>query len=437
MDEVDKSIGLAAEMAAISAVKSEEIVGMAKEAADLDRFQNQLDNSKDRVLMVKSILTPLSAHDVTPELAAELDKKLVRSNIEIPPAAGADAVEGAEALGHTLMPQDYILTRLVGCESFLGDFYKKSREVAQRIGIATKDAYLMFTESQDSLEKALDILENTINTHPEFDGKEGILLGSRLFNLFKIGDKVNEDWTGNLSKLSRTISGISSSYYFTSKNVLNTTLSYFGGFADADEELGTQRFLLLPSILSTERFKECTYPNKRHSDGAVTAKQSVELMGGAYFLDVRLNNPRREKLSTVDDAMDYLAKHVEREYSGFENDSPIIFPKFNNEVKSLGTGQIKAVIKHLREVLKEWRKAFDAAEKFKLVDADYQDVSRGIYESSMPEDLKDKALTAFSALIRKNQMELLGVRTAVNGYLVLIVNGLIELCHDSIKANAP
>lgn len=436
MDDVDSNVNLALEMAAISAVKSEEIVGLAKEASDLNRIQNILDESKDRVQTVKAVLSTTAPHEVTPELARAMDNQLDRAvDVVIPPTDGMEAVLGAEHLGYTLLPQDYLLTRLAGCENFLNDFFKKSKEVLARMGASAKEAYILVTQTHDNLETALDALEKSLEASGNFDSNQTILLGSRLFNLFKINGKVSEDWPSDLSRLSRTISGISNNYYLSSKNQLNTLMSYFGGFADADAETGRDRYLRLPVVIDNNRFKECSYPNKDLTTGAVTAKQSVELMGGAFFVDVRLNNPARGQLSNDDAVGEYLTRHLDMEYVGFENNAPMIFPKLGNEVKALSSGQIKAVIKHLREVLKEWKKVFEGGEKFKMSESDFSDISKGIYESSMPEDLKDKALTAFSSLVRKNQMELLNLRVAVNSYLVLIVNGLVDLCHDSIKAN--
>jgi len=107
------------------------------------------------------------------------------------------------------------------------------------------------------------------------------------------------------------------------------------------------------------------------------------------------------------------------------------------DVRSLNQAEIKAVVKLLREVLKDSRKMFDGADRFKLGESDYTDITKGFLEADISEDLKDKLLSQFSAIVRKNQMELLNVRTAVNNYLVLIVAGMVELCYTSIKVNTP
>ena len=95
------------------------------------------------------------------------------------------------------------------------------------------------------------------------------------------------------------------------------------------------------------------------------------------------------------------------------------------------------IAKHLKELLKEWTKVYEAGDKYKLADSDYNDVAKGIYESQMDDELKDKVLSAFSSIVRRNQMEFLNLRAVVTSYLTLVIHGLIELSNLSVKANTP
>lgn len=428
---------LAAEMAAINVVTSAELVASATETGDLSRYQNELDNSRDRVQSVKDTLQALKAHEVSPTLAQVMDAQLARSEVEIPPADGMSAVEGSEALGFTLMPKDYLFTRLVGCESFMEDFFKKSRSIVSQMGISFKEAYILFTQSQDSLAGSVDLLENSINSSPPFEkDREKILLGNRLFNLFKVNGKVSENWNEDLTKLSRSLSGLSQNYYLNNRNSLNSTLAFFGGFAGLNQAEAEERFALLGVSIPSERFKECTYPCPQHSVPGVTAKQSVELMGGAYFVDIRQNDNGRNNKS-LGASEDFVQRYIDIDKTFFDNSAPLMYSKLDLEIVSLSSQQIKAVVKMLRDVLKEWNKVFEGGEKFKLSGADCDDITKGFFESDISEELKHKLLVAFSAIVRKNQMELLNIRVAVNSYLVLIIAGLIELCHTSIKVNTP
>lgn len=435
MSDIDDKIQLNAEMAAISAVKSEELVSLAKDASDLQKFQNKLTEAKNSVETVKTILTNTQPYEVSVSLVNTLDNVLDKEGVDIPPADGMDSFQGAECLGITLMPNQYLFSRLLGCENFLSDFFRKSKEVTFRLANSFKEGYILFTESQDSLESGIDLLSQTIHSVPDFDkGTIKIVLGSRLFNLFKVHSEVNEKWEENLSKLSRSISGLANNYYLNSNNVLNATLSYFGGFEGVTQEEGLERLMMLPVSIPSKRFKECNVPNRRYSTLGVTAKQSVELMGGAFFLDSRQDADKRVA-SSIGEVEDYLDRYTRLDYTIFDNSADIVFPNGSGEVDSLSSAEIIGMVKLFKTVMEDWKKIFNTADRFKLADADFAEVTRGIYQSQMDDDLKSKVAECFSAVVRKNQMELLNIRTSVNAYLVLIINGLIELAYSSIKAN--
>lgn len=425
---------LAIEMAAINVVTSGELVEKAGFASDLNRLQNALAGAKERVVLVKDTLLNLEPHQVTPVIVDRVDSQMLRSDAIIEPADGMSVVEGAEALGRTLMPRDFLLTRLVGCEGFLENFFKKSREVVSRTRISFQEAYVLITQTQESLDRSIDALEASLAASPPFEKNPvSILLGERLFNLFKVNGKVSENWNDDLNKLGRTITGLSQNYYLTNRNTLQTTLGYFGGFGKLDQASAEARFNGLPSAIPSERFKECTYPSRQPKSGVV-AKQSVELMGGAFFVDTR-STVIGKSPKNADEVMDWVHQFAEDDGVSFDNSSPMIFPKLGLEIKSLDASQVRAVIAHLRAVLKEWRKVVEGGEKYKLAENDYIDITKSIYEADIDELLKDKLLDAFSAIVRKNQHELLNLRVAINSYLVLVVSGLVELCHTSIKVN--
>ena len=436
MSSNDPDLQLAAEMATINTATSRELVELTKGTGKLQQLQQKLDEDKDRVDIVKKILTEVDEHKVDPSLARQMDNYLTRSDVDIP-AGELGSFQGAEELGHTLLPAVYLQTRLAGCENFLGDFYRKAKEITTQISIGFKDSYLLFTQSVDSLNALVDILESDVKAAPTFKaGTDTILLGTRLFNLFKINGRVNEDWVSSLTKLSGTINALSSNYYQSNQVALNNTLSYFGGFDKVDDDGAKERLLLLPKAVPSNRFKECSYPNKELSTSSVVAKQSVELMGGAYFVDTR-----REKvnlnLNSVDQVLAYVQGYVDLDGVSFFNNSPVEYPKIGTEIKTLSSETILAVIKLVRSILQAWRKSSEGMERYKVGDSDFSDITKGIYESSMSDEMKDTVQTAFTSIVRKTQMEMLTNRSSVNNYLVLIVNGLIELCNTSIAVNLP
>lgn len=425
---------LAAEMAVISTVKSAELVEKAKDTAQLQQLQEKLDEDKDRVTVVKKVLSSLDDHGINLTLAKQMDNHLLRSDVDIS-ADDLGDVQGVECLGRTLMPSVYRKTRLQGCESFLGDFYRKAKEITAHITAGFHESYLLFTQSVDSLQTLVDLLEKELDAAPSFKAGTGtIALGTRLFNLFKVGGKVNEDWVGGVTKLSATLNALSTNYYLSSNTALNNTVRYFGGFADDNDGQALKRFLLLPKAVPSNRFKECSYPNKEHSNGNIVAKQSVELMGGAYFLDKR-NERKNLNPTNVEQVVGYVHALIDLDGVEFFNSSPVEYPRVGTEISTLSSDTIRSLIKLMRSTLVNWRKAADLIERYKVSDSDFNDVTRGIYESAMSDEMKDRVQSAFASLVRKNQVDLLTNRAAVNNYLVLEFNGIVEICNTSIAAN--
>lgn len=422
---------LAAQMAAISAVKSTAIVEAARDAGELNAYQNKLDDSLDRVLEAQKTLQNLEVHEVTPELAGVIDRNLLGAGAEIPSVDGVGAVEGAECLGRTLMPRDYLFTRLAGCENFLTDFFKNSKEVAQRIGASFKDVYVIFTESSESLHKQFDILERTVNDHPGFEGGEDLLLGVRLYNLFKINGKVDEKWDTNLTKLNQTLAGLSSNYYANSRGTIQAIYSYFGGFAKLSEERAHERLLMMPISIPMTPFKECTYPDTKHGGNGIVAKRSVELMGGAYFVDTRTTDKPVEA-KNLDEVHAFVTRFTEYNGVGFENNEEYTH-KLSPEIKSLSQAEVKKIVGLMRKLLTDWGKIFEQSEKYMISDHDYLAITKDLADNETSDSTKTLLAKYYASIVRKNQLELLHIRAAVSTYLALILNGMVSICHDSIK----
>lgn len=422
---------LAAEMAAVSAVKSQEIVEAAASAAELNEYQNHLDDSLDRVLAVQETLKALKPYEVTPALAAAIDADLIKAEVVIPAAEGASAVEGAECLGRSLMPKDYLFTRLAGCENFVTDFFKKSKDVAAHIAASFKSAYVIFTESHESLTKQLDLLEHSISTHKQFPGSGHITLGYRLFNQFQINGKVDQNWTGNLSKLSQTLAGLSSNYYLNNKNVTAAIFSYFGGFGKLSQDKAIERLKMLPISIPSAPFKECTYPDNEHGKQNAVSKRSVELMGGAYFYDVRTTlKPAIAK--DLHEVQDWVTRFTDINGTAFEaGRNPD--RQVGNEVKALSAQEIKQVVSLLRKLLGDWSKIFEQGDKYLISDHDFLGAIRGFMETDLDNSTKNVLSKHYHSLIIKHQVELLHIRAAVSHYVTLIINGMIHVCKDSIK----
>jgi hypothetical protein len=426
---------LSAQMAAVNSAKSVELFDALRGTIQLNEVQTALDNSADRVLETQKLLENVEAYQVSPALVETVDERLARAGVEIPLEVGFAEVQGAEALGHTLLPKNFLFTRQAGCENFLTQFFRDSREVAIQIGAAFRDTWVLFTQSEADLNKALDLLETQINSYPDFMSTNSFILEFRLFNLFKVNGKVNGDWTGNLNKLSSTISALSSGYYLNNKQTLNALMSYFGGFTSLNQAAAMERLQILPISIPDIPFKECTYPNRTHESLLTTSKQSVELMGGAYFYDTRLKN-RPKRCETIDLISEFIDLHIKNDRTAFENNADLVHDQVGTEIKALSSKEIKAIIKSLRALLKDWNSMFEKSEKFKVGDADFNDIIKGIIDAEIDETTRMYIAKWFGALVRHNQMELLQIRVGVANYLTLIVNGLIQICNNSIKVNA-
>ena len=423
---------LTAELAAINVVTSAELVSKATDSAALSRLQSEMIESKSRVEHVKSLLLNTQPAQLTVEAAKFIDTQLS--------AVGAlsidgDTIQGVEALGYTLMPKKFIETRLAGCETFLTGLVVKTALIAKQIAAAFKDAYVLLRESNDSLSMHLDELEKDLATAGSFPaGTADILIGFRLFNLFQVNHELKQDWATQLTKVSKTINGLSSNYYVLSKNNLNATLSYFGGFTKLDEEKALARLLQLPMSIPSIRFKECTIADRTFPSKGVAAFRSVEMLGGRYFIDTRTLDRNLEP-KNLDEVGYYLLSFLEHDKTSF-NDKPS--KEYNNvkdTVKSLGADDIKQVLHITRGLLKDWERVYIDGEKHKLVERDYEGIMKELLEVTWNEDLRHEVASAFNAVVTKNQQELIELRAKVNTYLVFLINGITELCYSSIALN--
>lgn len=423
---------LSAQMAAINVVSSTELVEKVSDSHDLARLQNKLNESRNRAETVRSLLVNTQPHELTVEAANYIDNQL--SSIGALQVDG-NTVQGVESLGYTLMPRQYLETRLAGCEGFLSSWGAKTSFIAKQIAASFKDAWILLRESNDSLMSRLDTLDKDVQQAGNFaEGTSEILIGFRLYNLFQINHEVKEDWVNQLTKVSKTINGLSSNYYVMSKNNLNTTLSYFGGFPKLDEAKATERYLMLPASIPSVRFKECTIADRTWPQKGVAAFRSVEMMGGRFFMDTRtLDRDLSPKIP--EDVNQYLTGYLENDRTFFNNKPEKEYNDLKETVKTLGSDQIKQIVKLTRTILKEWEKVYIDGEKHKLVDKDYEGIMKELLDAEWNDDLRYYVFNAFNSLVTKNQQELIELRAKVNTYLVFLINGIIELCYTSIELN--
>ena len=405
-------------------------------ASSLDKTQTKLEEKTRDVAEIYKSLKSLEPYEVTATIANYADKVL--NNAGVVSVVDGNVI-GAECLGISLMPKDYLQSRIQGCENFFNDVIVKTGQISKNIALAFKDALIYLKESHDSLNSRLDLLEKDVEGAPSFDrGTENIALGYRLYNLFQINKDIKEDWVTQLGKVGNTVNGISTNYYVNSKNNLNQSMAFFSGFGKMtdDETKATERYLMLPISIPSVRFKECNLPDKNHKETTIAFMKSVDLMGGRYFQDSRRINPNR-KPGTVEETNTYVEGYLADDRTWFNDKPEREFNDLNQTVKSLSKDEIKAVIKQLRTILKAWDKVYVDGDKFELSTKDFDDVGKMLWSAEWDVSFKNSVIGAFSTIIRKNQQELLDIRNKVNTYLVLLVNATIELCYSSLKVNLP
>lgn len=218
-------------------------------------------------------------------------------------------------------------------------------------------------------------------------GTEDLVLGVRLFNILQTGGKV-ENFIGQLEKVMKTINGLSTNYYINSKNNLNVIMSYFGGFDGIEEYQAKERFLMLPKSINSTRFKECNIPNRDYRIGNISVMNSVELMGGRFFIDSRLKQPNLNP-KNVDDVGVYLEAHIENDRTYFNPRPAREYPDSNSYIKSLGSDEIKSIIKVLRDILKTWSVVYAEGDKHKMSSKEFTDIGDAI----LANDWEDKSLS--------------------------------------------
>lgn len=423
---------LTAQLAAINVVTSAELVSKASDSAALSKLQSEMIDNKNRVEHVKSLLLNTQPSELTVEAAKFIDNQL--SSVGALQVDG-DIVQGVESLGYTLMPKKYIESRLAGCEGFLSNVGAKTAFIAKQIATAFQDAWVLLRESNDSLRMRIDDLEKDLKAAGTFSaGTSEILMGFRLFNLFQVNREVKQDWIPQLTKVSKTVNGLSSNYYVLSKNHLNSTLSYFGGFTKLDEENALKRFLQLPASIPSIRFKECTILDRDYQAKGIAAFRSVEMMGGRYFQDTRTLD-RNMDPKTQDEVNEYLRQYLENDKTFFNSKPEKEYNGIKDTVRSLGSEDIEHIIKLMRQTMKDWERVYIDGEKHKLVERDYEGIMKELLEVQWNEDLRHDVASSFNAIVTKNQQELIELRAKVNTYLVFLINGLTELCYTSISLN--
>ena len=428
---------LDAELAKISIVKSAKLTDLARDSSDLVNFQNIINNTAGQVNLVEAIIENSKPHELTPEIAQFCDATLLKAEIPLVPEEGPIPLEqaGCEALGFTLTPQQYKELRIAGIESFLGEAISTSVRLVKRFSANMKDQYLLMTESIDSLQKRLNNLSDLLEQTPTVRyGANELDIGYRLYNLFKANNKLNEDWTGNFNKVTNTLRALSGNYARTYSDNLNDIFAFFGGFDGISKDDAEARLYSIPLYLNDVVFRECSFPNRELSTNGVKVNTSVVLMGEYFFMN-GVRAKRQPTCLDIEDVTFFIERLVKDNFITFTShqstDSGTI-PK----VKSLGTNEIKNMIKLMNSAVIEVTKIHAGFDKLELGNTEYVSIVKAISRNEW-DGFEETVLRNFETLVMNRFNDFANIRAKVTNYLILLINGLIELCKMSIESAEP
>lgn len=425
---------LDAELAKISIVKSAEFTELARNNSELVKFQNAIADASSHAEMVQDIIGDLEPHQITPELAVYCDKVLTNSDVPIIPKDSPIALEsaGCEALGFTLMPDQYKALRTGAIKEFLGDAVGATVKLMRNFSANMKDQYLLMTESLASLEKRIALLEEQLDSKPTIKyGSGEVVLGYRLFNMFRVNGKVDESWYKRFNQVLTALRGMSQGYCKVYSDSLNDTFAYFGGFEGLDESEALVRLNAITDYVKTIKFKDCTLPARELSDGKLRVNKSVTIMGEYYFVN-SYNGKGYLPCYAPEDVNDFIQQIVKDNVVTFTSDKEVDYGK-TPTVKNLGTFEIKALIKLMNSAIVEITKIHNEFNRYDVSSSEYVGIVKALSRSNLG-GLEDTIIRNFETLILNRHNQFAIVRGNVTNYLILLLNGLIEFCNMSIES---
>lgn len=433
-NEADKE--LAAELAAISIVTSEDIVAASGNTARLAKIQDELDDARDAVSVTKEILENLEGHELTPELALVIDKSLAKPIAVVGDDVikkNLEAVGGLEDLGYTLLPSEFIASRIQGCEDLLSSIKKTVTSINTRVGRFFKETVNNLTVSRESLEKNIERVEqllkdSKLNTKSDVE----VELSNRVFNLFQIDGKFNpSSIVGDMDKTSRALKALYSFYCVENAKVINGLLKYFGEFEGMDSGAGMGLLFKIDERVPDIHFKEAKIKVGKDDSGNYKLTKSKDIMGGYHFLDKRMDT--KVEIKTYADVDKYYRLRKEEKLSLVRD--PKVHTPDSLKFKAFTKDQISALIRLIQNMIKDWKKT-DLSDKSK--DTLFREFQKTVevvnLNPNFDETFKETAFFAFLFILERTQNERIQLEASVNKYLVNMFLGIINYIELSIEA---
>lgn len=425
------------ELGAISVVKSVDLMDMASDSNQLNLITDSVLSAANKVETIKEMLNTTAPHELSPESAITIDNQL--SELKVITVDGDDVVfdservSGAESFGLSLRPSQFIETRVAACESFLEGAIEGVKKFTTDIVNKFQDAYTLTVEDCESLIQRYEIINKELNSLPAFkEGLETFKLSARLFNLLKVRNEIKEDWREEILNLFKTSSALTANYYDYSQKELTDIMAYFAGFEGVQNTAEAEaRLPLMTNLINPAPFRECKIDVSDRAIPWLKVYASVNMMGDRHLVDTRFATPH--KVESLKDLEDWFDPRIERIGVRLNKRESVDFVDMEVEINTFSSDTIKHLCALSTKILTGWIEVCNKANKHRLNDRDYSEIGNDLLNLDIDPTLRHALMSSFSMLVRKNQQDLLNLRSDFTRYLVITLNAIAGLCNDTIN----
>lgn len=417
---------LSESMAAISVVKSTEVVESANNDSDLLKMQDKLSDAMHDALNVKAVMGSLEPKDVTLDTAGLIDQNIRNLGIK------SVEVAGLEELGYGLKPDKYLSMRISGCEGFLSDSLRAGKTIFANITANVSDRYVALRESFQSLEARSKVLGDEIRDFPKVKTGD-ISVPYSHWRLLTINGRWYPNVAFELRRASAALSGITKNFYRHNQESVNEVISLFSSLSSLSQEAAIERLLGLPGAISRARFSDATFPDREKTDKETRVSKSVIIYGNGMFEHSTLIN--RDPLANFEELNAWLRNYETNEYVKFERTKAPTLEGKLQPVPAYKLDQIKDVAKLIPKVLNDNEQSFKEGDIYSLRFGEYQDVMNSIDAADWDNDFKNRVHSIFNKLVVKLSSEQLSIRVSVSNYLTLVLNAVISTCESSLDTS--
>ncbi|UVD32087.1 hypothetical protein [Vibrio phage phiKT1028] len=414
------------ELASINVVTSPELAEQANEGRDLVRLQEDIQQSIDRVAAVKEVLGEAQPKDVNQLFGNIVDRQLERVGVR---SFGDDpSVSGLENLGYGMTPQQYLDSRLAGCESFLSEFADWSKNVTRSFFSDIIERLASLREDHDSLAKKADALTVIVNDRETVFPKDLLSLGAANRVLLMNGS-IPADLVAQVNRFTATTRAITTNFYRLNQANSNEIISFFGGFVGLSEDDARNRLLMAPKALSKYQFKEAMFQVKEESNNVYQTRGSVELLGGRrYYNSFLLNRDPLPDFNSLSEWLEIYRKHecVELRKGDHANEGEL-------QVKGLDREAVSKALKMIKGTLRDVETLFKEGDRYLVNGDEYRKLLAVVKDGEWGDEVKAEIINSFTSLIMTRNSEQVKMRSDVVRYSTLVMMAVMNVCDASME----